>query len=83
MAKTTKKAKKPARKTTIKKAKSYDDMKSFRIYKEPSPFMSFKITRQTVYWLVLLVILVFLILWILRLQIDLSQVMYSLQTMGH
>ena len=59
-------AKKPTKKNVQKKSV----MKSFRISKNQEPFVSFKITQQTVYWAVLLSLVLILFLWILNVQID-------------
>jgi hypothetical protein len=45
-------------------------MDDFRIAKEDAPFLSFKITKQTVFWSILLGYVLFLSLWILKIQID-------------
>lgn len=71
-------AKKPAVKaTTAKKpavkkaaAKKPVQMQSFRVYDEKIPFKSFRITRQTVYWIILLCVIIFVQLWILKLQYE-------------
>lgn len=57
------------KKTSVKKA---PQMKSFRISKEDASFTTFKITRQTIYWTVLICFIIFVQLWILKLQIEVS-----------
>jgi len=47
-------------------------MKSFRVYKDSTPFTTFKLTRQTFYWVVLLAFIVVTQLWILKIQMDIS-----------
>lgn len=59
-------AKKPTKKNVQKKSV----MKSFSIYKNKEPFVSFKITQQTIYWAILLSLVLILFLWILNIQID-------------
>ena len=67
-------AKKSARKVTNKKATSKKSapMKSFRVYKDDQSFTTFKVTRQTVYWTILLVFIVITQLWLLKIQMDIS-----------
>lgn len=77
----------PAKKTTTKKSHSKktasksnkNRMRSFHLYKDDQDFTSFKITRQTVYWLLLVAFIVFAQLWIIRLQIDVSEMIYEQQ----
>jgi len=47
-------------------------MQSFRVYKDSTPFTTFKVTRQTLYWLILLTFIVITQLWILKIQMDIS-----------
>ena len=79
-------AKKPVKKTAAKSVKkvvksaprkrasvkSAAEMKSFRLYKEPKSFVTFKVTRQTLYWIVLLAVIIFTQLWILKVQMDIA-----------
>jgi len=53
-----------------KKTKKQPPMKSFKLSRETLPFLTFRITRQTVYWTVLLFIILTLELWILSMQLD-------------
>lgn len=70
---TTKKApvKKAAAKKTAKKSTSAQ-MRSFRVAKNQPPFNSFAITRQTVYWIILVSFIIFAQLWIIKLQVDVA-----------
>ena len=52
--------------------------KSFEIAESPRPFMTFRITRQTVYWIILLAFISALTLWILKLQLDVLSILNSL-----
>lgn len=85
---TTKSTKKPVKRTTTKKVaakaprkqtvarkstKKTAEMKSFKVYKNPVPFRSFAITRQTVYWIILLLVIVVMQLWILKIQIEIAE----------
>ena len=71
-------ARKPAaRKTTVKKA---PEMKSFRVYPDEQSFTSMRFTKQTLYWLVLIVFIVITQLWILKLQLDIAELTNTLTT---
>lgn len=73
-----------AAKTTVKKpvarkapaqrkpaAKKAPVVRSFHISKQQQPpFKSFKITRQTVYWIILVSVIIFAQLWILKTQYE-------------
>ena len=65
--KPTKVVKKPAKKSG--KAKSAE-LKSFKRCPEQQPFMSMKVTNQTVYWLIICVLAFALGTWILKVQHD-------------
>lgn len=62
-------AKRPAAVKVARKAKT-SAVKSFAITSEKKPFVSFKVTDQTIYWSVLLAYILLLSLWILKIQID-------------
>lgn len=67
-AKAVKKVSKPAVKKAVKsKAVA---VKHFDIVAEQTPFMTFKITRQTILWSALLVYVLLLSIWILNLQMQ-------------
>jgi cell division protein FtsL len=69
-----------AKKTVAKKSvarkrsatKKATEMQSFRLHKETTPFTTFRVTRQTVYWVVLLAFIISTQLWILKIQMDIS-----------
>ena len=67
-----KKARKPSKKTS-------DEMKSFHVAKEAEPFMSFRVTRQTIYWVILIAFIVFAQLWILSLQVEVASLLDAQQ----
>jgi len=73
--KATKKAaprKKPASKKTAPKkasAKKSAELKSFKLAKGES-FFEFKISRQTVYWTILIAFIIVMQLWILKVQLE-------------
>ena len=77
--KTAVKSKPVAKKTTAKKtaAPKVEVMKSFRLSKNPA-FVSLRITRQTVYWSVLLIFILILQIWILNMQLDIIDITESL-----
>lgn len=68
--------KQPAKKTATKK----QDMRSFRVAEDPHSFTTLKVTRQTVYWVILVSFIIFAQLWILRLQIDVASLVEIQQT---
>lgn len=63
-------AKKPAAKTTAKtaatKKASTSTLRSFRPSPLTEPFFTFRITRQTIYWLILSVIVIGLAVWVVQ-----------------
>jgi hypothetical protein len=62
-----------AKKTTVKKTtKKAAPMKSFHLYKESQSFSQFQASRQTVYWVILLVYITIIQLWLLSIQIDIA-----------
>jgi len=62
-----------ARKHRAKKAvASTKEMKSFKVAPEQYSFTSLQITRQTVYWVILVAFIIFVQLWILKLQIEVT-----------
>lgn len=82
-------AKKPVKKTTTKsksttKRKSTPKkvaVKSFRVSPDTRPFVSFQITKQTVYWAILLGFILVLFLWILNIQLDILRITDSINNM--
>ena len=58
----------PRKKATKKSAA----MKSFRVYKNDESFATFRVTRQTFYWAVLLLFIIVSQLWILKIQMDIA-----------
>jgi len=65
--KVVKKNKPSIKKVPVKKA---EEMQSFKLCKNPKPFITFKITKQALYWLILLTLIVMLALWVLNIQIN-------------
>ena len=57
-----------------KKATSKKDsaVRSFHLTPETQAFTTFRITRQTIYWIILAAFIIFVQLWILKLQIEVA-----------
>ncbi len=70
--------KKAAVKRTV--AKKQPEMRSFRVAKDSEEFTGFRITKQTVYWIVLVAFIIFAQLWILKLQIEVATLIDAQQT---
>lgn len=54
-------------------------MRSFKVTRDQPPFTTFKITRQTVYWVILVAFIVFVQLWILKLQMEVATLIETQQ----
>ena len=73
-------AKKPVKKTTAKSQaatkpkkvtnKKQPSQQSFHKCPETQPFMTFKITSQTVYWLIICVLVFLVGIWLIKMQND-------------
>ncbi|HEY8992604.1 MAG TPA: hypothetical protein VIM37_02010 [Candidatus Microsaccharimonas sp.] len=68
--------KKPVKKVARKHATASKSapMKSFKIYKDVKPFTTVRVTRQTLYWIILLAFIAVTQLWILKIQMDIANV---------
>jgi hypothetical protein len=65
------------KKSTTRKhasSKKYPPMRSFVVAKDVPPFFTFKITKQTFYWSLLVLAIIIMQLWILKVQLDVAQV---------
>lgn len=62
-------------------AKKQPKMQSFKLAKEPEPFMYFKITDQTIYWLIIAVMSITFVLWILKVQTDIDALYTQIEYM--
>ncbi len=71
--KTAPKRKPAAKKTAAKKAKE-QEMKSFHLYKNEANFTEFRLTKQTLYWTVLLGFIALTQLWILKVQLEIAEI---------
>ena len=68
------------RKTTTKRAPAKSaEVRSFKVSKNNPPFTSFQITRQTVYWIILVSFIIFAQLWILKLQVEVASLIEAQQ----
>ena len=67
-----------AKKSTARKPKTAA-LESFKVSKEPYPFMSFHVTDQTVYWSILLILILLLGLWVINIQINISNILNSIK----
>jgi len=72
-------AKAPAKKRVAAK-KQPEKMRSFRIARDQPAFTTFQITRQTVYWIILVAFIIFAQLWILKLQVEVATLLDAQQT---
>jgi uncharacterized integral membrane protein len=72
--KTTAKKTSTSKKAPVKKAsvKTTPKIRSFHVSPDIPSFGTFKITRQTVYWVIIVSVIIFMQLWILALQIQTS-----------
>lgn len=70
---TSKKA--PVSKPVAKKASAAKNVqsRSFKLSANQPSFTTFAITRQTIYWVILVSIIIFFQLWILNLQLEVSE----------
>jgi hypothetical protein len=62
-----------------KKNQKITGTKSFRVGKEPKPFMTFRITGQTIYWSILLAYIMALSLWVLKIYTDTQTILDSIR----
>lgn len=54
------------------KAATSHKMQSFHVQPNNPSFTTFKITRQTVYWVILVAFIIFVQLWIIKLQVEVA-----------
>jgi len=65
-------------KTPRKKSTKKQEVRSFRVAKPETPFLTFSITKQTIYWLVLSVVVLVFGLWLIKLQSDIQAIYDSI-----
>lgn len=68
-----------AKRTSKKAAPRSASLRSFRVAKATEPFTTFRITRQTVYWIILIAFIIFAQLWILKLQVEIASLLEAQQ----
>lgn len=70
------------RKTTASKkvSKKAAEYESFKLSSNQPPIKSFKITKQTVYWVIIMAFIIFFQLWIIKLQVEVAQLIQDNQT---
>lgn len=65
-------------KRVIRGKKEEQPMRSFKIYRDTPAFTTFRVTRQTVYWTILLIFIIVMQLWILQVQLEIAALTESL-----
>ena len=73
------------KKTSVKRAAHHKTRaveQSFQISKERSPFVSFKVTNQTIYWSALAISILILSIWVLNIQLDTLDIINKINTSG-
>lgn len=71
----------PAKKRTSSAAtKKSAELKSFKVYRDNN-FLQFKISRQTVYWTILVSFIILMQLWILKTQFEVMQATDAINTL--
>ena len=68
------------KKTTASKARKKATVQSFRLARPQSPFLTIAITRQTLYWGIIAVAVLFLGLWIIHLQNKVNEIYDAIDT---
>ncbi len=71
--------KKPAAKKTLKRSKANSELRSFRIARDEPAFTTFQLTRQTLYWIILVSFIIFAQLWIISLQVEVASLLDAQQ----
>ncbi len=71
--------KKPVAKKTVKHAKAKNEVRSFRIARDEPAFTTFQLTRQTLYWVILVSFIIFAQLWIISLQVEVASLLDAQQ----
>lgn len=61
-----------------KTSKKEPPMKSFKLSRETLPFLTFRVTKQTIYWSALLFVILILELWILSIQLNIIHITDSI-----
>jgi hypothetical protein len=71
----------PAKAAVAKKTakKSVAGTRSFRVSSSEHDFKSFKLTRQTLYWVIIIACIIFVQLWILSLHVEVASLIEAQQ----
>lgn len=72
----------PAKRSASKRktsAKASEGYQSLKLARNDAAFTSFSVTKQTVYWVILVAFIVLAQLWILKLQIEVATLLDSQQ----
>lgn len=65
--------------TTVKKHKTLKH-ESFKLGQEQTPFLTFRFTEQTFYWIILLAMILALALWVYNIQLKTTDILNSIST---
>ncbi len=78
--KTIGKVKSPVKKSVTKKSylKKIRPMRSFKISPADQPFLTISVTKQTIYWSILLGFIMAMQLWILKVQLEIVEITDSI-----
>jgi len=68
------------KKVTKKAVAQSPEVRSFKVAKSSQKFTDFKLSRQTIYWIILIAFIIFAQLWIIKLQVDIGSLLGSQQT---
>lgn len=74
---TSKKSPKKSKTTVKRKAIKHQ---SFKISQEQAPFLTFRFTEQTFYWIILLSMILALALWVYNIQLKTTDILNSIST---
>lgn len=64
-----------------KKAKKPIKHQSFKLSKDPVPFLTFQFTEQTFYWIILLAMIIALALWVYNIQLRTTDILDSISAL--
>ncbi len=73
-------APKAASTSTRVRTKKAANVQSFRLAKQTTPFMTTSTSRETVYWLILGIVVIAFTAWIMKLQSDIQAIYDSIDT---
>lgn len=68
------------KKRTAKKASSKKELHSFKVAPNPKPFMRFKVTDQTIYWVLIGAFILALGAWVVYLQVKINEIYDQVDT---